>query len=137
MKKNALLCLIAALLITGCSSKSTGRKTISSHDSASTSEMHIASEAMTAEIQHTASDTQTRKLSQFTDEELLAFINDYEIEIPYDYRDEVRCAGFVRKIVTLVEDDPEYPFGYSYPVTVDFAEAIRNATLDYYDLNGT
>ncbi len=71
------------------------------------------------------------KLSEMTDEECVAFVKDYNIEIPDDY-EELGWAAFIRDTIAAVESDPDCDFVYSYRVMTKFANAIKAAVNDYY-----
>lgn len=74
-------------------------------------------------------------LSEMTELECLQFIKDYGVEIPDDFEDEIQWAPFIKKTITLVEDDPYYDFVYNYHVTLEFAQSIQAVVNDYYDIS--
>ena len=153
MKKHFGFFLAAALLLSGCTPYAAQDKpteTTQPHiitetvppttqsiveETVPPTTQSIIEETVPPTTQSITTESQMRKLSEFTDEELLAFLAEYEIEIPYDYRDTKKCANFIRYVAAIVEKTPDFQFGFSYPVTVEFAEAIRNATLVYYNFN--
>ncbi len=76
-----------------------------------------------------------QKLSELSEDECLAFIASRGIEIP-DSLDTKNIRAFVKEVISQSEKYPQSPSGYSYTVTVEFAEAIRKAVNEYYGVDG-
>ena len=68
-------------------------------------------------------------LSSLSEGECIEFIKARGLDIP-EYID----SGFVKRMITLVEEDPAYPFAFSYIGTLDFAEEIRRAVNEYHGI---
>ena len=71
-------------------------------------------------------------LSEMSDEECLAFLLAYGIEIPRQYTRADECVPFVKYIIAQVERNSNALFGFGYAFLQEFAEEIRNAVNDYY-----
>ena len=76
-----------------------------------------------------------QKLSQLSEDECLRFIASRGIEIPNNL-DTKNIGSFVKELITQSEKYPQSPSGFSYTVTVEFAEAIRKAVNEYYGVDG-
>lgn len=72
-------------------------------------------------------------LSELSDSECIAFIKEHGVEIPDDYEDELSWAPFVKYTIACVEENPSVVFAYNYPVTRDFANAIKDVVNAYYE----
>lgn len=75
--------------------------------------------------------TNPELLSEMTEDECIEFVKQYNIQIPDDYPDSV-WAPFVKQIIEIVEENPEYDFSFSYTATLEFANQIKDAVNDYY-----
>lgn len=76
-----------------------------------------------------------QKLSELSEDECLKFIASRDIEIP-DNLDKKNIGSFVKELITQSEKNPKSPSGFSYTVTVKFAEDIRKAVIEYYGVDG-
>lgn len=81
-----------------------------------------------------ASSTELPLLSEMSDSECIQFIKECGIVIPDDYSDETAWIPFIKNVIVLVEDNPDYIFGISYPVTLEFANLIKAAVNNYYGI---
>ena len=73
-------------------------------------------------------------LSDMSESECIEFIKQYGVEIPSDY-DEATWGPFVKKIIRLVEENPDHQFTYNYTVTLAFANAIKDAVNQHYNVS--
>ncbi len=72
-------------------------------------------------------------LSQMTDEELMAFVEENDVEIHSDfYHPAFPLAAFIREVVTKLEQDPNYMFAYGYTRYYEIIDALRPAVNEYY-----
>lgn len=72
-------------------------------------------------------------LSQMSDEEILAFLDTYEIAIPDGFTEsDSALAARIRKWITDVESNPNIEFMYSHTDLHNVAYAIKNAVNRYY-----
>lgn len=71
-------------------------------------------------------------ISEFSDQEILEFLDAYDVEIPGGSENITEWIDFIRKTIQLVEQDPGIYFCYSFTVTQEFAEKIQLAVLEYY-----
>lgn len=76
-----------------------------------------------------------QKLSQLSEDECRRFIASRGIEIP-DNLYTKNIGSFVKELITQSEKYPQSPSGFSYTVTMEFAEAIRKAVNEYYGVDG-
>lgn len=95
----------------------------------------INQDASTEYIDHSITETQT-SLSSLSEEECIAFIKRHGVAIPNDY-DDTTWAPFVKQIIETVENDPEYEFSFNYSVTLNFANAIKDAVLAFHNMSDT
>lgn len=73
------------------------------------------------------------QLSSLSDEALLAFLDEYDVEIPLGFKEtNAEICEVVRWWVERVESNPNTLFGYNHPTTLNFACAVKNAVNDYY-----
>ena len=75
---------------------------------------------------------QAQTLSEMSDAELLAFLVEYDVDIPAVFMSEDECLQFVRKVIEKVERNPNVAFLYGSWSLYQFAENIRSAVLAYY-----
>lgn len=75
--------------------------------------------------------SETKMLSEMSENECIDFVKQYNIKIPDDYSEEI-WAPFIKEIIGIVEENPEYEFGFNYTATLEFANAIKAAVNDYY-----
>lgn len=78
-----------------------------------------------------AAASETTMLSDMSENECIDFVKQYNIEIPGDYSEEI-WAPFIKEIIGIVEENPEYEFAFNYTATLEFANAIKAAVNDYY-----
>ena len=71
-------------------------------------------------------------LSDFSDEELLTFLENYCVSIPEVYENETAALSFARYIIRQVEENPNAQFTFNYTVLLKFAKEIKGAVNDYY-----
>ncbi len=71
-------------------------------------------------------------LSEMSDREVIKFVKDSGITIPADFADSPSLGEMIKNIISAVEKDPDTVFAYSYTVSLDFAEAIKEAVNRYY-----
>lgn len=83
-------------------------------------------------ISATAYDEELVILSELSDEELLAFLEDSGVEVPEVYNIPEEYLPFVRHIIEGVEEKPDAFFGFGYGFLTYFAEEIKVAVLDHY-----
>jgi hypothetical protein len=76
-----------------------------------------------------------QKLSELSEDECLAFIASHGIAIP-DALNTNSVGSLAKEIIIFSEKYPQSPAGYSYTVTMDFAENIRKAVNEYYGIDG-
>jgi hypothetical protein len=76
-----------------------------------------------------------QKLSELSEDKCLAFIASCGLAIP-DELNTKNVGSLVKEIITFSEKYPQSPAGYSYTVTMDFAENIRKAVNEYYGIDG-
>ena len=72
------------------------------------------------------------KLSQMSDEKVLEFVVQYDIPVEGFDSPSLDLPGFVRAIITAVENDPDVPCLYSFTDTCDLFEAVKAAVNSYY-----
>ena len=71
-------------------------------------------------------------LSELSDEELLAFLENAGVDIPTVYSTPEEYLPFARHIIEELENNPDAFFGFGYAFLTAFAESIKEAVLDYY-----
>lgn len=81
-----------------------------------------------------AADDTNILLSEMSDEECLAFLKNQGVTIPDEFENELSWGPFIKEIITLVENNPNVTFAYNYSVTQAFANAIKSAVNEYYDV---
>jgi hypothetical protein len=68
-----------------------------------------------------------QKLSELSEDECLAFIASLNTN---------SVGSLAKEVIIFSEKYPQSPAGYSYTVTMDFAENIRKAVNEYYGIDG-
>ena len=71
-------------------------------------------------------------LSEMTESECLAFIKSNGITLPPLYENESSWGPFVKKYITLFENNPDAPIAISYTVTANLAQNIKTVVNRYY-----
>lgn len=79
----------------------------------------------------------TMRLSSMTADECLEFITDMGIEIPEQLESVPDLGELVKSIISKVETHPDAPMLYSYTVTKDFADKIKDVVNSYYGVDST
>ena len=79
-----------------------------------------------------AYDKELPVLSELSDEELLAFLQNYDVAIPSGFQEHEQFFPFVRYVIQLVENNSNVSFYFGYLYMCRFAERIKAATLLYY-----
>ena len=74
-------------------------------------------------------------LSTMSENECIEFVKKSGIEIPEDFAQQDWLGEFIKEAICAVENDPNYEFVYSYTVSLDFYNAIKNAVNNYYGIN--
>lgn len=70
-------------------------------------------------------------LSSLSEQECMDFLREQGVSIPTCFEED-DLAPFAKRIIAKVENDPNTPFAINYWVTLEFAEAIRDAVNEYY-----
>lgn len=78
---------------------------------------------------------QQQILSEMSDEELLAFLEEYDVDIPAVFMSEDECLRFVRRTMKKLEANQNAAFHYGDTFLYKFAESIRMALMEYYGSN--
>lgn len=76
------------------------------------------------------------RLSEMTEDECIEFIVANGISIPDELSDYSALGAFVKNIITVVENDPNYSFVINYPITFDLANQIKKLVNEYYGNTG-
>lgn len=76
-------------------------------------------------------------LSQMTEEESIAFIEEREIEIPQYLINISQHGKIIQNTIRLVEEDPAYPVYFNNRAGDRFVKAIKNAVNEYYGIDWT
>lgn len=71
-----------------------------------------------------------KELSEMTDEDCIAFVHTYDIKIPQWYENDIEWAPFIRKVISMVEENPNVSFGFGHTDLLDFAEAIQQTIVE-------
>lgn len=75
------------------------------------------------------------KLSTLSDEAILAFLEEYDVEIPEGFAEtDAELAATVRAWIAQVENSPNTEFNYNHSVLYDFSNSIKVAVNDYYGI---
>lgn len=74
-------------------------------------------------------------LSELSESECLEFVKDRGVMLPDLREKESDWGPFVKRIITLVEANPNVDFGISYTVSAGLAEEIRDVVNAYYGVN--
>lgn len=74
------------------------------------------------------------RLSEMSEEEIIDFVNMNNIEIPEEFAKNSDLGLFIKDIVQTVETNPYRNFSFSYYKTYLFAENIKKAVNDYYNI---
>lgn len=74
------------------------------------------------------------QLSDMSENECIEFIKQNGVEIPNDYNS-AEWAPFVKEIICIIEEHPNYEFSYNYTVTLAFANAIKEVVNNYYGIS--
>ena len=74
-------------------------------------------------------------LSEMSENECLEFVKDNGVVLPDLRETESDWGSFVKRIITLVESDPDIVFGINYTVTANLAEEIRSVVNEYYGVS--
>ena len=69
------------------------------------------------------------RLSLMSEEECRRILLDGGADIPDFYE-----IDYIRKVIRLCEENPDYVFGFGSPILADRYESIRNAIREYYGL---
>lgn len=69
--------------------------------------------------------------ANITEEESLQFLEDHNINIPEDFRDDSDLGNFVQGIIRSVYNNPSYELVFNYNVTLDFANEIKSNVIPY------
>ncbi len=87
---------------------------------------------------NTAHATGNAQLSSLSDEGILAFLDEYNIEIPEGFAEsDAELARIVRAWITAVEDNPNVQFIYNFKASYQFSNAVKDAVNSYYDFTPT
>lgn len=78
---------------------------------------------------------QIQVLSAMSEEECIDFVLSHGCTIPVELIDYDELGSFIKYVITVVEQNPDYQFTMSYYVTRDFAEAIKDIVNEYYGRN--
>ena len=78
---------------------------------------------------------ESEQLSQLSEEECIRFVLDAGIEIPENLLNYEKLGGFVKEIIETVEVNPQYEFMYNFTVTRDFANEVKTAVNEYYNIS--
>ena len=70
-------------------------------------------------------------ISNLSDEECVAFLENNGIEIPETYSEDMSWLPFVQFVIKQVEDDPDVEFAFGYSVALNFAYEIKAAVNAY------
>ena len=74
-------------------------------------------------------------LSERSDGEILAFLDEYDVEIPNGFAESnAELARIVRAWITAVENNPNIHFNYNFTVSYDFSNSIKDAVNNYYSV---
>lgn len=76
-------------------------------------------------------------LSQMTEEESIAFVEDRNIEIPKLFQKTSQLGEFIKSIIQKIETNPNYHFTCDYVKMYRFVKAIKNAVNEYYGIDWT
>lgn len=90
---------------------------------------------LTMSLQSAATNEQQLPLSDLSDEECIAFLKEYGVEIPVAFDDELVLATFVRSIIEQVEANPQIIFAYGSAMMYTFTNDIKCAVNDYYGIS--
>lgn len=71
-------------------------------------------------------------ISELSDQEILEFLDAYDVEIPGGSENISEWIDFIRQTIRYVELNPSIYFSYNFTVTQEFAEKIQLAVLEYY-----
>lgn len=74
-------------------------------------------------------------LSDLSDTECLAFLVEYNVQIPAEYENESDCLPFVRLIIGQIEKNPNAIFTFGAQFLNNFADEIAFAVRDYYGIS--
>lgn len=80
-------------------------------------------------------DKNEKYLSTMTDEESLMFLKDNNIEIPSELVGKNDLIPFIKSIIINTERNPNFPIYVNYHVTRNFAESLKSAVINYYEIN--
>lgn len=69
-----------------------------------------------------------------SESECIDFLIEQGVDFPDDYEDISKWGPFIKKTISAIETNPYVEFHINYSVTAQFAEAIRDAVLEYYSL---
>lgn len=88
--------------------------------------------AVTAQAQ---SSSFSYTLSEMSEENCIDFIIENSVDIPNEFIANPELGEFVKHIIQSAEANPECPIVFNNNVSYRFAEDIRAAVLDHYDLS--
>lgn len=72
------------------------------------------------------------RLSEMSDEECLLFVEECGVELPSWFESDMDWIPFIRKVISMVEEDPNVVFGFGHTDLLNLAEDIKTAVRSYY-----
>ena len=135
--KKLLLPILRALMLCGCADTPPEETTASMETTtpAETTATETTTETTTespiaTETTYIESLGETKmKLSTLSEEECRRILLDGGADIPDFYE-----IDYIRKVIRLCEENPDYVFGFGSPILADRYESIRNAVRAYYGM---
>ena len=145
--KKLLLPILCALMLCGCAdtppegttasmeittpTETTATETTTETTTAETTATKATTEAPIAtETTYIESLGETKvKLSTMSEEECRRILLEGGADIPDFYE-----IDYIKKVIRLCEENPDYVFGFGSPILADRYESIRNAVRAYYGM---